>query len=489
MRGMEAILAALRSAGQVVAEPETVPPIERVTDDSRSVTPGTLFCAVPGTTSDGHTFVPDAVARGAVALVVSRPVAASVPQVVVRDTRVALGTIASTWYGDPAAGMTVLGVTGTNGKSTTVALVRHLLNADGHAASIGTLGAVDGEGQTVETVGNLTTPGVVGLQAALADLKARGVTRVALEASSHALDQGRLATLVLAGAVYTNLTHEHLDYHPTLEAYRAAKAKLSDLLVRDGMEVVNAEEPAWDALPSREGIRRVTFGRGTKSTVRAHDIVLDGDGARATFVFQGRPQAVQLPLLGDFNVANALGASALAWGLGVDPGSIAERLASAPQVPGRLERLAAGEFLVLRDYAHTPDALERAIAAVRPLTQARVIVVFGAGGDRDRAKRPLMGRAAAQGADLAIVTSDNPRTENPDHIIDEIEGGMGATQHVRITDREEAIHHGLTIARPGDCLLLAGKGHETYQLVGTERRPFDERAIVATALAQTGGNA
>jgi UDP-N-acetylmuramoyl-L-alanyl-D-glutamate--2,6-diaminopimelate ligase len=488
MSGMEAILAALRSIGQVVTAPEAVPRIEHIADDSRSVTAGTLFCAVPGTTSDGHAFVPDAVARGAVALVVSRPVSAPVPQIVVRDTRVALGTIAGTWYGNPAADMTVLGVTGTNGKSTTVALVRHLLNADGHAASIGTLGAVDGEGRTVETAGNLTTPGIVGLQAALADLKARGVTRVALEASSHALDQGRLATLVLAGAVYTNLTHEHLDYHPTLEAYRAAKAKLSDLLGHDGVEVVNAEEPAWEALPSRPGIRRVTFGRGTNSTVQAHEIALDGDGARATFVFDGQRQAMELPLLGDFNVANALGASALAWGLGADPEAIAERLASTPQIPGRLERLAAGEFLVLRDYAHTPDALERAIAAVRTFAQARVIVLFGAGGDRDRAKRPLMGRAAAQGADLAIVTSDNPRTEDPDRIIDEIERGMGTTAHVRITDRAEAIHHALAIAKPGDCLLLAGKGHETYQVVGTERRSFDERVIVAAALAQMGGD-
>jgi UDP-N-acetylmuramoyl-L-alanyl-D-glutamate--2,6-diaminopimelate ligase len=476
------VLAALRTTGQVTAEPSELPPVRHITDDSRAVTPGTLFCAVEGTITDGHAFVADAVSRGAAAVVVTHPVAAAVPQIVVHDSRVALAAIARAWYGNPADGMALVGVTGTNGKSTTVALIRHLLNVDGRAASLGTLGAVDGAGEALETRGNLTTPGVIGLQATLAELRRRGVARVALEASSHALDQRRLGNLALRAAVYTNLSHEHLDYHPSFEAYRDAKASLSDLLEKDAVEVVNADDPAWASLRQREGARRVTFGRHADGTVRSEDFALDAEGARGTFVFDGQRQVVRLPLLGDFNVTNALGAAALAWSLETDPATIAERLASAPQVPGRFEKLAAGEYVVLRDYAHTPDALERAIAALRPITRGQLIVVFGAGGDRDRAKRPLMGRAAAAGADLAIVTSDNPRTENPDRIVDEIEQGMTSTDHIRIIDRREAITHALAILRAGDCLLLAGKGHEAYQVVGTEHLPFDEREIVAAAL-------
>jgi UDP-N-acetylmuramoyl-L-alanyl-D-glutamate--2,6-diaminopimelate ligase len=484
MTRMDDVLAALRAANQLITAPAGHLPVSQITDDSRVVAPGTLFCAVEGTVADGHEFVPDAARRGAVAAVVTHPVPVTLPQIVVRDSRAAVAVIASTWFGSPANDMTLVGVTGTNGKSTTVALVRHLLNADGHAAAIGTLGAVDGDGQTLETLGNLTTPGVIGLQATLAALRERGVTRAALEASSHALDQRRLETLTFAAAVYTNLSHEHLDYHPSLEAYRDAKASLSDLLAVEGVEVVNADDPAWTALPPRHAIRRVSFGHGTGSVVRATDFTLDASGARGSFVFDGDVQLVRIPLLGDFNVINALGAAAVAWSFGYDPAMIADRLASVPQVAGRLEKLADRGYVVLRDYAHTPDALERAIAALRPITTGRLIVLFGAGGDRDRTKRPLMGEAAARGADLAIVTSDNPRTEDPERIIDEIEVGMGAAPHVRMADRREAIEHALTVVQPGDCLLLAGKGHETYQVVGTERRPFDERVIVAEILGR-----
>jgi UDP-N-acetylmuramoyl-L-alanyl-D-glutamate--2,6-diaminopimelate ligase len=482
MLPLATLLTELQDAGQLVETPRAMPDVSALTDDSRAVVPGSLFCAIAGTRQDGHDHVADAVARGAVAAVVTRRLAGDVPQIVVRDGRIALSVLARAWFGRPADGLTIVGVTGTNGKTTTVGLIRHLLNGDGRAGSIGTLGAFDGAGQPVLGEASLTTPGTLGLQAIFAELRRRGVSTVAMEASSHALDQRRLDTLTLRAAVYTNLTHEHLDYHPSLEAYRDVKARLSSYLADDGVEIVNADDPAWRALPGRARVRRVTCGGAAGANVRATQVVLGPAGASAVFMFDGVAVDVRIPLLGDFNVANAVAASAAAWALGVEPPAVATRLANAPQVPGRLEKLADADFLVLRDYAHTPDALERAIAALRPVVRGRLIVLFGAGGDRDRSKRPVMGGIAAREADIAIVTSDNPRTEVPERIIDDIEAGMGTTSHVRITDRREAIHHALSIARTGDCVLLAGKGHETYQVIGTEYRPFDERDIVRDAL-------
>jgi UDP-N-acetylmuramoyl-L-alanyl-D-glutamate--2,6-diaminopimelate ligase len=480
---LRAVLAALTAAGQLLEAPDDLPPIGGISDDSREVVPGALFCAVLGTVVDGHRFVADAAARGAAAALVTRSVETSLPQILVRDGRAAASIAAREWYGHPAEGLSVIGVTGTNGKTTTVALIRHLLNAEGVVASIGTLGALDGAGRLLEGHDTLTTPGAIALQSVLAELRRRGTKTVVMEASSHALDQRRLETLRLQAAVYTNLTHEHLDYHGDLEAYRRAKLALSELLQQRGVEVVNQDEEAWRGLASRPGIRRVWWGRGESVEVGAGSVVLGPSGSTFALRLGGERLDVELPLLGDFNVANALAGAATAWALGVEPATLATRLAGAPQVPGRMERLHAGEFVVLRDYAHTPDALERAVAALRAVTQGRLVVLFGAGGDRDRSKRPLMGRVAASGADLAVVTSDNPRTEDPDAIIDEIETGMSGESHLRITDRRAAIHRALALLGPGDVLLLAGKGHETYQVIGTERLPFDEREIVQAALA------
>ncbi len=483
MMKLAMLVEALRQAGALVSAPDHLPEVSDIEDDSRRVRSGMLFCAVEGTVHDGHDHVAEAVRRGACAVVVTRDVRAGVPQVIVRDSRTALAILAHSWYGTAADDLMLIGVTGTNGKTTTVALIRHVLNADGRSGSLGTLGALDGAGRPVAVRDDLTTQGVLGLQAALSDLRERGVVRVALEASSHALDQQRLANLTLEAAVYTNLTHEHLDYHASIHAYRDAKAALSTMVRSGGVEVINVDDPAWAGLPRRRDLRRVTYGTTPAADVHIVDPTLAPDGARGRFVFGDTEVPVHVPLLGGFNVANALAAAAATWSVGIAPTVIAERLASAPQVPGRLEPLACGEWLVLRDYAHTPDALVRVIAALRPITEGRLIVLFGAGGDRDRAKRPIMGRAVAAGADLPIVTSDNPRTEDPDRIIDEIETGMGLTPHVRITDRREAILHALTLLQPGDCLLLAGKGHETYQVIGTEYLPFDERDIVRSAVA------
>ncbi len=478
MSRLPEIVAALERGGVLVGTPDlhTWPEITGLTADSRRVEPGMLYCAVRGSVQDGHQFVAAARERGAVAALVEREQPVELPQVLVRDGRRAAAVAAETWFGRPAAQLDLVGVTGTSGKTTSVLLARHVLSALEPMGSIGTLGAFDPGGAPVPSeAGNLTTPGPIDLQATLAALVARGARGAAMEVSSHSLDQGRVDGLVFRAAIFTNLTREHLDYHSTLEAYFKAKAKLATYLSPAGLEVVNADDPAWQRLPRRH--RRVTFGeRG--GDVTARQVVVDGSGARFELVTPTGNAAARLPLLGRFNVANALGVAACAWGMGVPVETIADRLATAPQVPGRMERIAERPCTILRDYSHKPDALERALESVRPLTPGRLILVFGAGGDRDRGKRAPMGEIAVRLADVAIVTSDNPRTEDPERILDEVESGMQAKPHQRRSDRREAIALALQLARPGDTILLAGKGHETYQIIGKEKQPFDERAIV-----------
>ena len=474
------LLDELRRGDLLLSAPSDGPAPTGIGMDSRTVQPGMVYVAVRGSQADGHRFVVDAVRRGAAAVVVESAQQSGVPEIVVRDGRRAALALGQAWHGHPGRRLTLIGVTGTNGKTTTTGLVRHLFNAAEHAGSIGTLGAFDGRDQPIEsTAGSLTTPGPIDLQATLADLLARGTTHVAMEASSHSLDQARLDGLTFAAGVFTNLTRDHLDYHGTMEAYLAAKLKLSALLGLQGVEVVNLDDEAWRIMPSR--VPRVSFGLHPAADVRATGVALDASGSRFRLEGCFGSSEASLPLLGDFNVSNALAAAACALGLGCPLGEVVARLAVSPQVPGRMERIADAPCIVLRDYAHTPDALERALASLRPLTGGRLIVVFGCGGDRDRGKRPIMGRIAAEGSDLAIATSDNPRTEDPGAIIDDIERGMGGVPHRRFVDRLAAIHSALDEAHPGDTILLAGKGHETYQVIGTEKVPFDEREIVRAA--------
>lgn len=482
MSAFARIIRALEAAGQLVSAPDTTPsPITGIADDSRQVEPGFLFCAVEGTVDDGHRYVPDAVRRGAVAALVTRRIEQPIPQVVVGDSRAAVAEAAAEWYGRPGDALELIGVTGTNGKSTTVALIQHLLNADGTAASIGTLGAFDGAGMALYRE-RLTTPGTVALQATLAELKKRGTTTVAMEVSSHALDQSRVHGLTFRAGVFTNLTHDHLDYHATFDEYLAAKMRLADHVLPDGVVAANVDEPAWRPLVARAADRAVTYGRSDGASVRASDIGLHPDGTEFVLQVGHVERPLRLPLIGEFNVSNALAAAATAWGLGREIDEIVVRLSHAPQVEGRMERLDE-HFMILRDYAHTPDALERALGSLRPITRGRLIVLFGCGGDRDRRKRAVMGQAAVRDADVAIVTSDNPRTEDPEGIIRDIEAGMAGQSYIRIVDRRKAIGHAVGLLDEHDCLLLAGKGHETYQVIGTERLPFDEREIVREAMA------
>ncbi|HUQ01886.1 MAG TPA: UDP-N-acetylmuramoyl-L-alanyl-D-glutamate--2,6-diaminopimelate ligase [Kofleriaceae bacterium] len=469
---------ALERAGLLIGQSGTLPAsVEAIGDDSRTVQSGSLFLAVRGAERDGHTYLALAAERGATAAIVDDASRTTLPALVVSDTRRAAAAAARAFYEEPAASLRLIGVTGTNGKTTTVGMLRHLFDEDrSRAASIGTLGVLVGSaGDPLDGGSGLTTPGPVELQRVLRDLRDDGVRTVAMETSSHALHQRRVEGLSFAAGVFTNLTRDHLDYHGTMQEYFTAKAILVSLLDRDGVAVVNADDRAWDSLPPAP--RTVRYGLGAAADVRARRVRSTPDGSRFDLVLGAESHDVTLPLIGDFNVANALGAAACAWALGLSSGTIVERLATMPQVPGRLE-IVHERPTVLRDYSHTPDSLERAIAAVRPFAAGRLIVVFGCGGDRDRGKRPEMGRIAAQGADLAIVTSDNPRTEDPERILDGIEAGMGDVAHERIEDRRDAIARALALAGPDDLVLLAGKGHETYQIRGTTKLPFDERQIV-----------
>lgn len=451
-----------------------------VTDDSRAVVQGDLFCAWAGTAADSHNFVPAAQAGGAAAAVVEREVADStLPQLIVRDGRRGAAIAASEVFGNPTDRLVLTGVTGTNGKTTTAWILRHLLGLHHRAALVGTLGLWLDENGPVEGTEALTTPGPVDLSRLFRALLEQDVGAVAMEVSSHALDQGRVQAARFDVAVFTNLTRDHLDYHGTLEAYLEAKRSFVRLLRGTGAVVVNGDDSAWDGLVD-VAPRGFAFSMRNDSDadVIADNVALHSQGSTFDLVFGGQRVPVELPLLGDFNVQNALGAAGAALALGFTLNEVAQRLDTVPQVPGRLERLVSTPCPVLRDYAHTPDALERVLITLRPLVAGRLIVVFGAGGDRDRGKRPQMGDIAQRHAAVAIVTSDNPRTEDPDSIIDEIVAGMREGSYTRITDRREAIAAALAMAAPDDLILLAGKGHENYQIIGTTKYSFDERVIV-----------
>ncbi len=477
-----AILARLRSAGLLAAdEPDTDGlTVSGISDDSRQVRAGDLYCAIRGHVHDGHRFLADAAAAGAVAALVAAPQEQlALTQIRVKDSRRAAAIAAQVVYGEPAARLKLVGVTGTNGKTTTVHIARHLLSRQLSTASLGTLGVVDTAGRSAEL--GLTTPGPVEFARRLAELERGGAECVVTEVSSHALSQGRVDGAEFAVAVFTNLTRDHLDYHSDYEDYRSAKRRLAELLGPNGVLVINADEPAWSGLAA--GRRTVSFGLTARADFEARDIQLGPAGSSWVLVEDGKSQAVKLPLLGLFNVANALAAAAVVGALELDVKAAVAALTTVPQVPGRLEPLAQAP-LVLRDYAHTPDALENALTALRPLARGRLIAVFGCGGDRDRGKRAPMGRAVAEGADYAIVTSDNPRSEQPESIIDDIVPGLGSAPFARIADRREAIARALRMASPDDIVLLAGKGHETYQVIGDERRPFDEAVIVRELLSK-----
>jgi UDP-N-acetylmuramoyl-L-alanyl-D-glutamate--2,6-diaminopimelate ligase len=484
------VIERLRAEGLVRDAPAVDPMLHGVTADSRTAAPGDLFCAWTGTTKDAHVFVDAAAAAGAVAALVERPVESAVPQVVVTAGRHAAALAADEVMGRPGDSLLLAGVTGTNGKTTTVWILRHLLSARYKTASLGTVGAVMRDGIPLPGTESLTTPGPVGMAITMRAFASHGTEALAMEVSSHALDQARVQALRFAAAVFTNLSRDHLDYHGSMERYTATKREFVELLAADGVAVINADQAAWDGL-ERRAPRAVRFaiegGRGAAgSDVLARDVTGTARGSRFQLVTPRGAREVLFPLPGAYNVQNALAAAAACLALGFELDEVVAGLATAPQVPGRLERVSDRPCAVFTDYAHTPDALARVLEVLRALASGRVIVVFGAGGDRDTGKRPLMGEVAGRGADVVIVTSDNPRTEDPESIIDDIVAGLVRQDVVRITDRRAAIERALDIAAPDDVVLLAGKGHETYQVLGTETVPFDERQIVEEWISKGG---
>ena len=452
--------------------------IVSVTHDSRRTRPGDLFCCIPGATADGHRFAPEAVAAGAAALLVERVLPESVPQVRVASVRRAIGPIAARAAGDPSRSMRVIGVTGTNGKTTTTHLVAAIAEAAGEpAAVVGTLS------------GRRTTPEAPELQTTLAELRDDGVRTVAMEVSSHALAQHRVDGTRFAAVAFTNLSHDHLDYHGSVDDYFEAKARLFDPSFT-AAAAINADDRRGRELAVRaaaSGLPVRTFALDADADVRMEGIESDASGSRATLVAAEGSVSVTLPMLGRFNVENAAAAAAVALAAGLPFEAVAPGLATLDAVPGRMERVDGGQpYTVVVDYAHTPDALEQALAAARELTEpdGEVIVVFGCGGQRDREKRPAMGRVASAGADAVIVTSDNPRSEDPNLIIFEIlEGTDRNAAAVRYEpDRRLAIRRAFRLVHPGDVVMIAGKGHESGQTTGATTVPFDDRVVAREEL-------
>lgn len=448
---------------------------------SDRVRPGDVFYCIPGFAADGHDFAADAVRNGAVALVASRPLALDVPQAVVGDVRTALALGAARLHGDPSRDIDVVGITGTNGKTTTAYLVDGVLRAAGRAT--GLIGTVETRIAGERLASARTTPESADLQALLARMRDSGVGAVAMEVSSHAIDLKRVAGVRFAVAAFTNLTQDHLDYHHTIEEYWSVKRRLfteADVAAR----VVNIDD-AYGLELAREIGAEWTVGRHPEARVRATDERSGPDSTAFVLRTPSGEVPVALPLAGTYNVSNALVAAGCGLALGIDPATVAAGLEAASQVPGRLERIDAGQpFAVFVDYAHTPDSLAKALGAVRAVTPGRVIVVFGCGGDRDPDKRSLMGRAAAEGADEIVLTSDNPRSEDPVGIILQIEDGLrssGSSYAVEV-DRRAGIARALGLAVPGDSVLIAGKGHEDYQIFADRTVHFDDREVAREEL-------
>lgn len=458
-------------------------PVGEATFDFRQVVPGGLFFCVRGARADGHDFAGEAARSGAAVLVVERWLDLDLPQLLVPSARQAMGPMSAVVFGEPARSLTIVGVTGTNGKTTVVHLLDAVLRTAGHrTGAIGTVGAhVAGDPIPLAR----TTPEAPDLQRLLARMRNAGVTTVAMEVSSHALDQGRVDGVVFDAAVFTNLSQDHLDHHGSMEAYFAAKASLF-APGRTERALLNLDDP-WGRRLLDVAVPVTTFGLDPGADVRAEDVRATVDGLR----FRVGDREVTSPLRGVFNVSNCLAAIASSGVVGVDAGHAIQGLASAGQVVGRMEPVDGGQdFLVVVDYAHTPDSIRTVLAAARPLATGRVIVVFGCGGDRDRAKRFPMGAAATEGADLTVITTDNPRSEDPNDIIADVERGAAASggRYVVEPDRRSAIRLALGEARPGDVVVVAGKGHESEQELAGGSVPFDDRVVVHEELESLGGS-
>ena len=500
------------AAPKHISLPSDDPIIRGITYDSRQVAPGDLFVAFAGSAADGHDYLEAAVELGAAALLVENPertqralasAARAVPAVAVRDSRRAMAPLAVRFFGKPAAELTLIGITGTNGKTSTAYLTESMLRRAGTAT--GLIGTVEIRYAREKLRAVNTTPESLDLQRLLRAMRTSQVDAVVMEVSSHGLQLGRVAGCSFRVGAITNLTQDHLDFHGNMEAYLDSKLRLfSEHLARDAAAVINLDDPSAPrslATAEQAGARviRATRDAGREAEVKLLEAQVNLDGTRARIALPEGEIDLELPLLGDFNLENALVACGIAVALELPVAAIAEGVAQCPQVPGRMELVGSerrGIPTVIVDYAHTPDAVDKLLAAVRPLARGRLITLFGCGGDRDRAKRPLMAEAVARYSDRVVATSDNPRTEDPLEILRDVEAGLVGLDRVEpeqldsrdgsyavAVERRNAIRCAISIARPDDTVVLAGKGHEDYQIIGTEKLPFDDREEAARALS------
>ena len=469
--------------------------VTAITDDSRAVRAGSVFVAVKGEQVDGHQFIPAAMKAGMAALVMQQPtVNLSITSVRVADSRKAVGLLGSCFYGEPSSRIRMIGVTGTNGKTTTTYVCKTLLEALGQ--QVGLIGTVAYQIGKETIPASHTTPGALELQQLLAKMVATGCTTAVMEVSSHALAQDRTSGCEYDVAVFSNLTQDHLDFHETMEEYFKAKLRLFTGLTgtrkSNKRAIVNIDDPSGNRIKQLCPAPVWTYALKTKADLQAEDVRLSLDGTTFTVASPAGSFPVESHLVGEHNVYNLLAAIGVALHEGATPEQVRQAVTYVTNVPGRFERVIAGQrFTVVVDYAHTEDALVRLLTAAQALKAGRIITVFGCGGDRDRGKRPTMGRAAVQFSDVVILTSDNPRTEDPQSILQDVEVGVTEAlrrrpqvQYQKVSDRREAIHAAVRDARPGDMVLIAGKGHEDYQIIGTKKFHFDDREVARDAIEQ-----
>lgn len=456
--------------------------ISGVSYDSRKTKKGDMFVAIRGFEADGHKFIPKAVENGAAVILCEEKPSCDIPYVLVSDSRYGLAIVSRDFFGDPASEMTMIGITGTSGKTSSSYLIKHMLESklDAKVGLIGTNGNMIGD-ELLHT--EHTTPESYELHKLFRHMADSGCTHVVMEVSSHSLTLERVAGIHFDVALYTNLSQDHLDFHGTMEEYAAAKRKLFSMC---SLGCFNLDDAWADFMRDGASCRTMTFStEKNEADLVAKDIRLTADGVRFASVSGDEISMTKLGIPGMFSVYNALGTMSVGLALGLSLADCSDAMSSAKGVKGRLEIVPTGrDFSVVIDYSHKPDALEKVLKTLKPVTRGRLIALFGCGGDRDKLKRPIMGRIAADNADLVVVTSDNPRTEDPDEIIREIVAGMKdkRTPTKVICDRREAIAWAIDNAAPGDVLLLAGKGHEDYQVVGHEKHHMDEREIVSDCL-------
>jgi len=467
--------------------------IKDISYHSHRIQDGDLFVAIPGARHDGHHFIAESIAKGARALIVEQapPHPLDIPVVVVPDARQALAQVSAEFFAHPSREITLVGITGTNGKTTTSYLIESILKAAGKEA--GVIGTVNYRVRGKERPAPTTTPQSYDLQQMLREMIAEGATYVVMEVSSHALDQERVRGCHFDVGVFTNISPEHLDYHTDMDRYLAAKKRLFHEILpeseKEPWAILNLDDPLLKDLPAKlPSLRVMTYGLD-QGRVNAPKREVSLGGIRAVLSTPAGPMEIATPLVGEYNLYNVMAATAVGIALDIPSAAITEGIANLSVVPGRMERVGPGNPWVLVDYAHTPEALEKSITEVKRLTTGKVLVVFGCGGDRDTSKRAPMGRIGVERSDLAIITSDNPRTEDPLKIIEQIEtGAKEAAPHpyLVIPDRREAIKKVIALAGEEDCVLITGKGHETYQIIGEERLPFDDREEVRKALKARG---